>query len=90
MVDIVHGFCAEVYTSLTPTNQWTTNVSVPLPEKGDLTDDHLPWNIPLINQREGVQQDPIPQNQRPCGSNLMKITKLDFDQVEVAPSRSTS
>ena len=37
MVDIVHGFCSEVYSSLTPPSQWTTSVIVPLPKKGDLS-----------------------------------------------------
>ena len=37
MVDIVHGFCAEVYSSLTPPSQWTTSVIVPLRKKGDLS-----------------------------------------------------
>ena len=31
MVEIVHNFCAEVYTSLMLSNQWTTCVFVPLP-----------------------------------------------------------
>ena len=33
MVALSHGFCAEVYTNLTPPNQWTTDVIVPLPKK---------------------------------------------------------
>ena len=37
MIDVVHRFCAEVYSSLTPPNQWTTSVIVPLPKKGDLS-----------------------------------------------------
>lgn len=37
MVDVVHGFCSEVYTTLTPPSQWTTSVIVPLPKKGDLS-----------------------------------------------------
>ena len=37
MVDVVHGFCAEVYSSLKPPSQWTTSVIVPLPKKGDLS-----------------------------------------------------
>ena len=37
MVYVVHGFCAEVYSSLKPPSQWTTSVIVPLPKKGDLS-----------------------------------------------------
>ena len=37
VVDTVHGFSAEVYTSLTPPIQWTTSFIIPLPEKGDLS-----------------------------------------------------
>ena len=35
MANIVHKFCAEVFTSHTPPDQWITNVIVPLPNKGD-------------------------------------------------------
>jgi len=37
MIDIIHGFCSEVYRTLTPPSQWTTSVIVPLPKKGDLS-----------------------------------------------------
>ena len=37
MVKIVHNFCAEVYTSLMSPNQWTTNVFVPQPKKGGIS-----------------------------------------------------
>ena len=37
MIDVVHRFYAEVYSSLTPPNQWTTSVIVPLTKKGDLS-----------------------------------------------------
>ena len=37
LVQVVHGFCTEVYTTLKPPNQWTTSVIVPLPKKGDLS-----------------------------------------------------
>ena len=37
IADIVHGFCAEVYTSLTPPNQWTTSVIVPFLRKRDFS-----------------------------------------------------
>ena len=35
-IDVVHRFCAEVYSSLTPPNQWTTSVIVPLPRRETL------------------------------------------------------
>ena len=37
MADIIHCFCAEVYSKLTPSDQWITSVIVPLPKKGDLS-----------------------------------------------------
>ncbi len=37
MIDIIHAFCCEVYTTLTPPRQWITNVIIPLPKKGDLS-----------------------------------------------------
>jgi len=37
MVDMIHDFCVEVYTTASPPDQWTTNVIVPLPKKGDLS-----------------------------------------------------
>ena len=37
MIDVVHGFCSEVYSTLRPPDQWTTSVIVPLPKKGDLS-----------------------------------------------------
>ena len=37
MANIVHKFCAVVFTSHTPPDQWITNVIVPLPQKGDLS-----------------------------------------------------
>ena len=37
VADVVHCFCAEVYSNLTPPDQWITSVIVPLPKKGDLS-----------------------------------------------------
>lgn len=37
MLDVIHAFCSEVYTSLSPPRQWITNVIIPLPKKGDLS-----------------------------------------------------
>ena len=37
MADIIHKFCVEVFTTLNPPDQWTTNIIVPLPKKGDLS-----------------------------------------------------
>ncbi|KAI8514995.1 hypothetical protein Bbelb_075860 [Branchiostoma belcheri] len=37
MAKSIHTFCTEVFTTLTPPEQWITNVIIPLPKKGDLT-----------------------------------------------------
>ena len=37
MADVIYCFCAEVYSNLTPPDQWITSVIVPLPKKGDLS-----------------------------------------------------
>ena len=37
MIDVIHGFCSEVYSSLCAPMQWTTSVIIPLPKKGDLS-----------------------------------------------------
>ena len=37
MVNMIHDFCTEVYTTASPPQQWTTNIIVPLPKKGDLS-----------------------------------------------------
>ena len=37
MAEVIYKFCVEVYTTLTPPEQWTTNIIVPLPKKGDLS-----------------------------------------------------
>lgn len=37
MVDMIHKFCKEVFSTLTPPRQWVTNVIIPLPKKGDLS-----------------------------------------------------
>ena len=37
MADVIHCFSAEVYSNLTPPDQWITSVIVPLPKKGDLS-----------------------------------------------------
>ena len=37
MANVIHCFCAEVYSNLTPPDQWITSVIVPLPKKGDLS-----------------------------------------------------
>ena len=34
MVDIIHSFCVEVFTTLKPPRQWITNLIIPLPKKG--------------------------------------------------------
>ena len=36
VADVIHCFCAEVYSNLTPPDQWITSVIVPLPKKGVL------------------------------------------------------
>ena len=58
MIDVVHRFCAEVYSTLTPPNQWTTSVIVLLPKKGDLSQmtNYVQRNIPPVNCSQGVQQ----------------------------------
>ena len=45
MVDIMYKFCVEVIKTLTPPDQWITNVIVPLPKKGDLS---------LMNNYRGI------------------------------------
>ena len=37
MADVIHCFCAEVYSNLTPPDQWINSGSVPLPKNGDLS-----------------------------------------------------
>ena len=37
MANVIHCFCPEVYSNLTPPDQWITSVIVPLPKKGDLS-----------------------------------------------------
>ena len=37
MADVIHCFCAEVYSNLTPPDQWITSVIVLLSKKGDLS-----------------------------------------------------
>ena len=37
MADVIHCFCAEVHSNLTPPDQWITSVIVNLPKKGDLS-----------------------------------------------------
>jgi len=34
---VLHSFCVEVYNTLVPPDQWATNIIIPLPKKGDLT-----------------------------------------------------
>ena len=36
-LDVIHAFCSEVYSTLSPPRQWITNVPIPLPKKGDLS-----------------------------------------------------
>ena len=47
MADVIHCFCAEVYSNLTPPDQWITSVIVPLPKKGDLS---LMTNLATIGE----------------------------------------
>ena len=35
IIHIIHKFSVEVFTTLSPPYQWTTNVILPLPKKGD-------------------------------------------------------
>ena len=37
MIDTIHAFCSEVYTNMSPPKQWVSNVIIPLPKKGDLS-----------------------------------------------------
>ena len=37
MLDVIHAFCSEVYSTLSPPRQWITNVIIPLQKKGDLS-----------------------------------------------------
>ena len=37
MIDTIHAFCSEVYTSMSPPKQWVSNVIIPLPKKDDLS-----------------------------------------------------
>ena len=57
MIDIVHGFCAEVYSTLKPPDQWITSVIVPLPKKGDMSLMTNYRGISLLSIRQSLQQD---------------------------------
>ena len=61
IANIVNKVCVEVFTSHTPPKQWTTNVTAPLPKKGDIS---LMTNY--VNGCKGVKQDTVVQNDRPC------------------------
>ena len=37
MIDAIHAFCSEVYTTLSPPKQWITNVFIPFPKTCDLS-----------------------------------------------------
>ena len=37
MKDILNDFCTEVFSTLIPPSQWTTNIIVPLSKKGNLS-----------------------------------------------------
>ena len=37
MIDTIHAFCSEMYTNMSPPKQWVSNVIIPLPKKGDLS-----------------------------------------------------
>ena len=37
MTDTIHAFCSEVYTKMPPPKEKVSNVTIPLPRKGDLS-----------------------------------------------------
>ena len=82
IVDIVHRFRAEVYTSLTQPNQWTTSVIVSSPKMTNyrgislLSISAKGYNKILFNRIKD-HVDPI-----------LRKNQTGFDYVEVSPSRS--
>ena len=37
MLDMIHAYCSEVYSTVSPPRQWISNVIIPLPKKVDLS-----------------------------------------------------
>ena len=66
MADVIHCFCAEVYSNLTPPDQWITSVIVPVPKKGDLSLMARPWK-----KRDFTWQ-------KPWGHFLKTVISRDF------------
>ena len=90
MIDVVHRFCAEVYSSLTPPNQWTTSVIVPLPKKGDLSQMTNYRGISLLSIAAKVYNKILLNRIRDHVDPILRKTRPAFALAEAVPSRSTS
>ena len=90
IVDIVHRFRAEVYTSLTQPNQWTISVIVPSPKKGDLNQMTNYRGISLLSISAKGYNKILFNRIKDHVDPILRKNQTGFDYVEVSPSRSKS
>ena len=83
MANVIHSFCAEVYSNLTPPDQWITSVIVPLPKKGDLSlMANYRGNFSVVSSSESIQQNTLNRITDEVDPILMK------NQAGFRPGRS--
>ena len=80
MFDVIHAFCSEVYTTLTPPCQWITNVIIPLPKKGDLSLMTNYRGISLMSVAAKVYNKILLNRIRPLVDPLLRNNQAGFRQ----------
>ena len=88
MIDTIHTFCSEVYTNMSPPKQWVSNVIIPLPKKGDLSQMTNYRGITLMSIAAKVYNKfSLTEFDLPWTLCYERTRKV-FVQVAAAPSKS--
>ena len=88
MIDTIHVFCSEVYTNMSPPKQWVSNVIIPLPKKGDLSQMTNYRGITLMSIAAKVYDKFSLTEFDPTWTLCYERTRQVFVQVAAAPSKS--
>ena len=91
MLDVIHAFYSEVYTSLSPPRQWITNVIIPLPKKGDLSLMTNYRGIPLMSIAAKVYNKILLNRIRPHVhvDPILRKHQAGFRPVKAVHNKST-
>ena len=78
MIDTIHALCSEVYANMSPPKHWVSNVIIPLPKKGDLSQMTNYRGITLMSTAAKVYNKILLNRIRPHLDPLLRKNQAGF------------